>query len=292
MRTEKEMMSLIVGTAEEDERIRAVVMNGSRTNPRAPRDCFQDYDIVYVVRDLPTFTKNHQWIQQFGEIMIMQMPEDMSLIPPDNNGVFVYLMQFTDGNRIDLTLVPEERAGELISYDHDSLSIILLDKDHLLKPFPTASDRDYWVQPPTAKQFADCCNEFWWVSPYVAKGLWREELSYAKETMDIPVRNMLMKMLEWQIGIATEFSVSAGKSGKYFKHYLDEQTWEQFVQTYPNGEYDNIWKALFVMGDLFRTSAQKVAAHFDYQYPEADDARVTAHLHHVHSLPKDAKAMY
>ncbi|MCX5973532.1 MAG: aminoglycoside 6-adenylyltransferase, partial [Coprothermobacterota bacterium] len=34
-----------------------------------------------------------------------------------------------------------------------------------------ASEGSYFPQPPTAKAFADYCNEFWWVCPYVAKGL-------------------------------------------------------------------------------------------------------------------------
>lgn len=41
MRTEKEMYDLIINTAKEDERIRAVYMNGSRTNVNAPKDIFQ-----------------------------------------------------------------------------------------------------------------------------------------------------------------------------------------------------------------------------------------------------------
>lgn len=49
MRTEEQMMKLILDTAKEDERILAVYMNGSRTNPNAPKDIFQDYDIIYVV---------------------------------------------------------------------------------------------------------------------------------------------------------------------------------------------------------------------------------------------------
>ena len=46
MRTEEQMMKLILDTAKEDERILAVYMNGSRTNPNAPKDIFQDYDII------------------------------------------------------------------------------------------------------------------------------------------------------------------------------------------------------------------------------------------------------
>lgn len=49
MRSEEEMYRLILDTARKDSRVRAVYMNGSRTNPNAPRDILQDYDIVYVV---------------------------------------------------------------------------------------------------------------------------------------------------------------------------------------------------------------------------------------------------
>ena len=53
------MLDLIINTAIEDERIRAVIMNGSRVNPNVKRDCFQDYDIMYVVNDIQSFTSNH-----------------------------------------------------------------------------------------------------------------------------------------------------------------------------------------------------------------------------------------
>lgn len=49
MRSEQEMYELIIGTARADERIRAVYINGSRTDKNAPKDIFQDYDIVYAV---------------------------------------------------------------------------------------------------------------------------------------------------------------------------------------------------------------------------------------------------
>ena len=45
MRSEEEMMHLILQVAKDDERVRAVYLNGSRTNPNAPKDRFQDYDV-------------------------------------------------------------------------------------------------------------------------------------------------------------------------------------------------------------------------------------------------------
>jgi aminoglycoside 6-adenylyltransferase len=75
-RSEKEMFDLILGVAKADDRIRAVVLNGSRANLSARRDCFQDYDIVFVVKDIRPFTRDHSWIDVFGERMILQMPDD------------------------------------------------------------------------------------------------------------------------------------------------------------------------------------------------------------------------
>lgn len=76
MRTEEQMMKLILDTAKEDERILAVYMNGSRTNPNAPKGIFQDYDIVYVVTETESFQKDRTWIDRFGERLFMQYPEE------------------------------------------------------------------------------------------------------------------------------------------------------------------------------------------------------------------------
>src|SRR5512138_3258210 len=200
MRTEQQMFDLIVETARCDERIRAVIMNGSRANPNARRDSFQDFDIVYIVTDVEPFRHNLEWIQRFGELMILQMPDEMQDPPPDKDGSFAYLMQFMDGNRIDLGLFTLAQWKERGS---DSQSILLLDKDGIINPFPPTSESDYFPKPPTAKAFFDCCNEFWWVSPYTAKGLWRQEIPYAKYVQDHYVREMLDKMLQWHIGIQT-----------------------------------------------------------------------------------------
>ena len=289
MRSEKEMLELIVKTAREDERIRVVIMNGSRANPNAPRDPFQDFDIVYMVTDLAPYKNNLAWIQRFGEMIVMQMPEAMQDPPPSDDGGFGYLMQFADGNRIDLGLYPLEKLSE---HESDSLSVLLLDKDGLVPPFPSPRDHDYLPKPPTAKTFADCCNEFWWVSPYVAKGLWRQEITYARHEMDVYVRDMLMKMLAWQVGVKTGFTRSPGKNGKYLNRYLDPQEWEMLLKTYADASYERTWEALLTMADLFRIAALQVAAHFGFEYNRGEDDRVSAHLRHVRALPRDAQEIY
>lgn len=81
MRSETEMMELILGTAREDARIRAVYMNGSRTNPNVPKDIFQDYDIVYVVTETKSFIEDKTWIDRFGDRLFMQYPDENPEFP-------------------------------------------------------------------------------------------------------------------------------------------------------------------------------------------------------------------
>jgi aminoglycoside 6-adenylyltransferase len=289
MRSEKEMFDLILDTAREDERIRAVMMNGSRANPNAPVDFFQDYDIVYFVTDAAPYTRNLEWIKQFGEMMILQLPDDMADPPPVDAPGYCYLMQFGDGNRIDLSVWPVDKLDR---WEKDSQTIILLDKDGLFLDVPPASDRDYLPKPPTARQFDDCTNEFWWVSPYAAKGLWRDELPYAKHMADAYVREQLDKMLGWYVGIKTDFQISPGKFGKYLQHTLEPELFDLLLQTYSDADPEHAWEALLAMIELFRRVAIPVAEHFGYQYPYGDDQRVSAHLRHVRTLPRDAKEMY
>ena len=289
MRSEREILDLILDIANGDDRIRAVIMNGSRTNPNAPRDIFQDFDILYLVTDVDSFTNDHSWIERFGELMILQMPEAMQDPPPLNDGSFAYLMQFTDGNRIDLSLLPIALLDQL---EQDSLSVLLLDKDGLLQPFAPPSDSDYLPQPPTAQAFSDCCNEFWWVCLNVAKGLWREEPTYAKHMFDRFVRDQLMNMLTWYVGMKTQFSGSPGKFGKYLRLYLEPDLWEMLEKTYSDASAAHSWEALFAMCNLFRITATRVAEQYGFAYPYADDQRVSTHLEYVRWLPKDAKQLY
>jgi len=288
MRSEKEMLDLILGYARGNEDVRAVIMNGSRVNPDAKKDPFQDYDIVYLVKSVEPYRRNPEIPRYFGDILILQTPEDMVDPPPSNNGGYGYLMQFMDGNRIDLGFYPTEHARRCVE---DTLSVVLLDKDHLIGELPPPNDLGYLPQKPTAKAFEDCCNEFWWVTPYAAKGLWRDELTYAKQILDVYIRDQLMKMLTWYFGLKTGFQKSPGKEGKYLKGPLGEDVWDMLVHTYSDARPDATWEALFVMGDLFRQVAKVVASEFRFTYPEQDDRNVSAYIRRIKALPRDARTI-
>ncbi|OPA72804.1 aminoglycoside adenylyltransferase [Paenibacillus selenitireducens] len=286
MRNEAEMLQIIRDYARNNVNIRAVIMNGSRANSEVTRDIFQDYDIVYFVDSVQNFIDDQSWISYFGDILIMQTPDKMDNPHAEHFNRFAFLMLFKDGNRIDLTFF---QTDQLDKYVHDSQTVILLDKDGLFGNVPSPSNRDYLPTPPSEIEFYNCCNEFWWVSTYVAKGLWRRQLPYAMRMYEVPVRDMLMQMITWYIGVRTSFKVETGKEGKYFEQYLEVSKWGIFVRTFSDGDYERIWKALFEMGSLFRDLALTVSENFGYDYSIDEDEQVTSYLHKIYNLPTDAK---
>lgn len=292
-RSETEMMELIMGVAERTPQILAVLQDGSRSNPNVTKDIFQDYDIIYVVESLDPFVQDHSWVDVFGERMIMQMPEDMELYPPSPElaGAFSYLLQFKDGNRIDLVIVPLEILDHFTS---DSLCKVIWDKKGVLNdhPLPPASDLSYIVQKPSARSFIDCCNEFWYTNAGLAKGLWREEVILVKELLNQVIRQALIQMMDWYIGCRHGFTVNPGKFGKFYQRYLEPEVYEKMLATYSDADLQHIWQAVYTTMDLFSNSARFVATQLGYEYPESWDRDVTAYMVHVQQLQKDAEMIY
>ena len=279
MRTQDEVMDLILRVANGDDRIRAVLLGGSRANSDVPEDILQDFDITYVVSEMDSLLQDHNWIDVFGERLILQMPEEMTIGEKDKH-CFHYLMLFKDGVRIDLTLLPLSALET--GYKPGSLTVLLLDKDNLFEKLPTPTDADYRIKRPTEQEFRDCCNEFWWVSTYVAKGLWRHELIYAKATLENVVRLMFLKMIEWYIGAQTEFKVSLGKSGRNVKQHVSPELYQKILSTYQDSDINNTWLSLFTMTSTFSELANEVACGLGFRYNMVEEENVTGYLRSIY----------
>ncbi len=277
MRSSNEIKKLVLDFATADERVRTVLLNGSRANSKIVPDKYQDFDIVFIVNDLAGFISDHSWTSIFGEQLIHQLPDEIDLGYEEekNKTSFHCLMLFHDGNRIDLTLFPVENMN---SFHLDSLTIVWLDKDNLFSHIAEPNDADYLIKKPTEKEFLYTCNEFWWVSTYVVKGLVRREITYSKEMLERVVRPMFMKILEWYIGINTDFSVSFGKSGKFMKKYLSETLYKKILNTYADHHLKNNWKALFIMMKLFGQLASAIADDLSFHYKTDEENKVKKYI--------------
>ena len=268
---------MILSVAKADERIREVLLTGSRANPAVPKDIYQDYDITYFVEDITPFYNNPAWIEEhFGKPLIMQMPETMR--NPLNDGNFNYLMLFPDGVRLDLSFVFQKYI------DNGEPAVVLLDKDNgkgLLPPLPSPSDQCWHIKPPTPLAYYSCCNNFWWCLNNVAKGIVRDELPYVMCMLNDIVRSELHEMINYYVGVQNGFNLSTGKNGKYFKKYLPPELYKQYTATYSDSDYAEIWASVDAMCDLFHTLATAVAEYFGFTYRQEEEDGMREYLRMV-----------
>lgn len=153
--------------------------------------------------------------------------------------------------------------------------MVLLDKDGAAPEIPPPSEASYLPKPPSEKQYDECCNEFWWLAPYVAKALWRGEIVNAQFFLTLR-RGELRKMLNWYYGVKTGYAKSPGKLGKRWQAEFGPELWALVEQSYAGSRPADIWQALEAMGELFRIAARAVAVEHEYVYPVEDDERVCA----------------
>jgi len=270
MRAPEEVRKLILDFAENDIRVRCVYLNGSRVDARYC-DKYSDFDIIYIVNDIGSFTKDDEWLGFFGDRLVMQKTSDESSHPYDYDGYdnYTYLMQYYDGNRIDLTLVDTRNIDYAINHT-DEPRKVLLDKDgyNLLD---IAYEGFYKIEPPNQRQFNENLNEFWWMCVVCAKGLCRNEITYVKAMMEHYQYNRLWIMLRWLKGVRTDFMAEGSKYAKDIADFISNEEYEMLVLSFGNGYIDNIWESLLNRCEFFIKISHEVAEKLDFTINENEN---------------------
>lgn len=266
MRTSSEMFTLFMRIANADERIRVMTLEGSRVNPNVTPDVWQDYDITFLVTDVESFKQSDEWLEEFGNMIFMQKPEAMELFPPDfPDEWFSYLMLFSDGIKIDLTLVPYTNMNQYFA--QDPLIRILLDKDGTCPQLSKPSDARFWVQKPCMAFIHDCANEFFFVCTYIAKGLLRNELLFANWMFEQNLRVELLRMLGYLAGVRNGFPLNTGKYNKRLLQFLTDIERDKLFETYILENTIAVWNALYTAMNLFENSMIEVCESLSFDCP-------------------------
>ena len=253
MRTDQEMLDLILQIAKKIQ-VDAVALSGSRTNQKAPKDEFQDYDVVYLVENFEELISDLSWLDQFGKRVIEQ---EVTL-----GHRRLYLMLFEDGNRLDLTLCPEDHIQEWVESEADFT--VLEDTKGLFETYSPSPER-YWITPATETDFEKSCNEFWWVSAYVVKGICRYQVIYATDHLYGICQQELLKVLAWQVA-SDRGKVDIGKNYKYLFNYLPAEKKKEFSNLLDFSSLDKIIQSLLATMQIFHQEAQSLSQKMGFEY--------------------------
>ncbi|MDR1867481.1 MAG: aminoglycoside 6-adenylyltransferase [Treponema sp.] len=283
MRTDQEMLSIILKYAVDDKRIRVVTIEGSRLNENIYKDKFQDFDISFIVTDIESYKDNDNWLDVFGKRVIMQKPEAMAMFPSTLGNWYSYIILFEDGNKMDLKLIPLHELEKYFN-ESDSLTKILIDKDKICPVLNNPSDIDFRVKKPSPEFIDDCCNEFWLLLIYTIKGLYRDELLYAIKHLDL-MREQMLTMISWKIGIDNAFSLNIGKAYKYLNKYVSKDLWASITKTFRNDSIDETWNSLILCCTIFHEMTIFVSNALGYHCPQYEE-KITEYIKEYISLKK------
>jgi aminoglycoside 6-adenylyltransferase len=266
-----------------DENVRAVILTSSRVTPDGRADALSDYDVVLAVRDPAAFDLWGEWTFQYAR-PAARWGDESELLGLATSFVGVV---YADGVKIDYTLWPEAMLERVSTADAlpEGLDVgyrVLLDKDGRTAAWPPPTYRAHIPGPPSEVEYRAQVEEFFWSATYVAKGLRRGEVVFAKFALDTDMKlGPLRRMLEWRFELDHDWSLRPGAYGRGLERNIRPDLAAELAATYVGAGIEENWQALFATAALFRKVAAEVGAALGFVYPGDVDETVTAQLESV-----------
>ena len=290
----EQVIKSLIQWGERREPVRSMLMTSTRVVPNAHVDDLSDYDVVLVVEDIRPFYEDRSWLNDFGEVLVVYWDP---IYPDPDTGIdkFGNVTQYTGGLKIDFTVYPVTWIQNIIQAaalpaELDAGYRILLDKDSLTRNLKQPTYSAYIPVKPGNVIYQKWVEDFFSDVPYVAKCLWRGELLPLKWCLDYDMKHVyLRQMLEWKIGLNTNWSIPVGSLGKGLKKRLPSEIWSQLENCYTGAGVAENWEALFRTVTLFRRVAMEVGEGLGYTYPLELDQRVTAYVQMMRAHARRAR---
>jgi aminoglycoside 6-adenylyltransferase len=280
---EAEVLSKLSAWADREDTIRALILTSSRARADATVDALSDYDVIVAVPDLAAFLDGGAWVRGYGEPLARwgDRHEVLGL-----ETVFCGVV-YADRVKVDYSVWPQALLARVagaaaLPDDLDVGYRVLVDKEGATAGWAPPTQRAHVPAKPSRAEYEALVEEFWWVTTYVAKSLWRGDLFFAKWVLDCDAKaGALRRMLEWRIELDHGWALRPGAYGRGLEQLLPGELWVGLAATYVGVGSEESWEALTSTTALFRRVATEVGDALGYAYPERVDAGVAGLLSDV-----------
>lgn len=259
--------------------VRAVLIVGSQARPLVPADAGSDLDLVVFSSDPEGLLSSEEWVRRFG-------PVELTFVEPSAvGGGRERRVLYSEGRDVDFSVFPAQ-AVELLPQIPEALEVlrrgfrILLDKDgNLARATRAAPSAETAADaPPTAKDFRQCVDDFWYHVLWAAKKLRRGELWTAKSACDGHLKRLLLQMVAWRTRFETGGRADTWHDGRFIDQWAPRDFLERLPETFARYESADIARALDRTGRLFSETARRVASAARLGYPAETEKHVAAQV--------------
>ncbi len=277
------LIAKIVALAQEDEDIRAVILEGSFT-ANFQVDELSDYDVNIFARNYDKYLSDDRWLGKIGEVLLYQKEQFQfygTIIPN-------WLVVFRDRERVDFSFWHLQLLSDMVQGDKEYESYkngyqILVDKDRLAEKLRPPDGSGFYVSPPTRDRFLQTIYDFWFEAYCVARYLSRRDLWFAKRIEDSYIKDHLYCMALWhhQAEKGWKPDPLLHLEGKRFEKWASPELIEAIGRCFSSYDVESTWKSLFAMVGLFGQIARKTAIQLGIEFPERVERDVLDYLEYL-----------
>jgi aminoglycoside 6-adenylyltransferase len=267
----------IVEWAKTQPEIKGLILTSSRAGA-SEIDEFSDYDIMVLTNTAEKYLISDNWIKEINPVWVYQKESfncKQNLIP-------TRLVIFEGNIKVDFSFWPVDIINSFIqdglSDDMNMGYVVLLDKDGLCEKFPKASGSGFIEKKPTNDEFLTFIYNFWFEVLGVAKYIKRNDMFFAKSIDNGIVKEILLKMVIWNLQSKNDWKVKTHSEGKKMYSWLDDETIETIGSAYSGFNRNESWKSLLNTIEIFRKISKETAYALDYLYPDNVDENISRYI--------------
>ena len=262
-----EIMTNILAWAKSDENIRAIIVNGSSTRPAGASDRFSDRDVQIIAVNRGPLIADDAWIKAIAPIWV-------ALYLDNDDGFDSRLVFFEKARKVDFTIADRSQLDAMSeSGKLDSLYAkgytVLLDKDGITANLPAVTPLEPHTSRPTATEFVQTVDEFWFEAAHMPTYLFRDELWVVK-FRDWTMKEMMLRMLEWHAAVNNDERVDVWYIGSKLKHWIEPEVWNDLMGIFGRFDRADSFRALVAMMDVFARLTHDVAEGCGFEVPESE----------------------
>lgn len=262
--------------ARHQDDIRAMLAIGSTVRRDHPADEWSDLDLLLFSSAHTQYFHQSEWLHTIGTVWLALLDDKRS------DGCPEYLVIFEGGFKADFLFFPMTELERLIQADPLPNAYfrgyrILLDKDGLAARIPSSPFASPQRHQPTAQEFNNTVNHFWYAAFRVARSLARQDLWTAKQH-DRALKDQLVVMIEWHAQSRHNWDYDTWHSGRFMREWVDPQTWAEIHHTFGGFDAPSSWAALQSSIDLFRRLAAETAQALGYTYDSELDTNISQYI--------------
>jgi aminoglycoside 6-adenylyltransferase len=260
--------------ADHDPNVRLALLVGSQARAETPADRFSDIDLVIFARDPEPILSEEGWIETLGPHWTSHV-ELNALGSGKERRVL-----FEDGQDVDFAVFPVEHVSALLS-DARAAAIlrkgfrILTDKEATRIQVPGGSEPPAL---PSAIEFSNLVNDFWFHLVWAAKKLRRGERLTALQATNGYLFGLLVRAARWHALALNPTGQEVWHSARFFERWADPRVIRDLAPAVAGYDARSIEEALRTQRTMFLWLSDELAARLSFPRPVADAGAVSRYL--------------